>query len=137
MGLITTISYCLSPVLTFKKADWIFLQYLTVGGFPCGTLTYSSSQEFTALSYSIFLIGFADWYMSKDTYIEKRGCCLTVWFYDLGEKWLGHDNPTFVYPVGSMFLEQNYLVMLLVIFIHLFWLPYGSGMLSSCVPFMV
>ena len=54
--------------------------------------------------------------MCKYIYID-RGCCrVTIWFYDFGEKLLGHDNPTFI---------------------HFLNLLYGSDMLSSCVPFIV
>ena len=33
--------------------------------------------------------------MCEYVYIERRRRRVTVWFYDFGEKWLGHENPTF------------------------------------------
>ena len=48
--------------------------------------------------------------------IDRQRCCATVWFYDFGEKLIGHEYPTFAQPLGSVFLEQNDLVMMLVRF---------------------
>ena len=83
-------------MLRFIKTDQIYLQSLPNGGIPHGTLGYSSSQGFTALSWSSSLTGFADWYVCKYIYIESRRFCVTFWFYDFVEKWIDHDNPTFV-----------------------------------------
>ena len=51
---------------------------------------------------------------------ERQRCCVTICFYDFREKWLIHDNPTFVSMFDSIFSERNDFVMALVIFIHFF-----------------
>ena len=42
----------------------------------------------------------------------------------------------FLFSFGSIISEINDLVMTPLIFIHLY-LPFGSDMLSSCIPFML
>ena len=67
------------------------------------------------------LHGLLNWVIDWYTYVyiycwEIRPCCLTIWLY---------------------FLERNYFVMNLLIFIHFFQLPFGSDMLLSCITLLV
>ena len=105
-----TTTYCLSPVIRFNMADWIYLQLIPIG--VCCTVI--------RLRYcTVYLLGLRI-NIRKYIYIEKRCCCVIVWIFDFGEKWLGHENPTFLKTVWFHILEWNDLVMTLVLFIHFF-----------------
>ena len=107
LGLITTMSFYLYPILRFNKADCLYLQSLSVGG--CCTVwdcVIARSPECVA-----------DWYMYLCMYFgEGRRFSVTVRFYYFREKWICHN--------------------ILIFLIHLN-LPFGSVMLSSCIPFIV
>ena len=47
---------------------------------------------------------------------ERQSCCVTICFYNFGDKWLGHDNPT-LFTVRVLFLEINDFIMMLLIYI--------------------
>ena len=101
-------SLFLSPILRFNKADWIYLQSLPVG-FCCTVIRLRY--------HTVSLLGLRI-YMCKYICIKRRRFHVTILLYGFREKWLGNYNPNFFKLFGYMFLEQNDLVVMLVIFIH-------------------
>ena len=78
-----TMSYCLSPLLRFNKADWTYIQSLSVGVNPIGAHD-SSPQGFIVIrprprTASLIVLRID---ICASIYIEIRRCRVTVWFYD-------------------------------------------------------
>ena len=115
-----TTLYCLSPVLRFSKADWIYFQSLTLVGNPIGTL-YTSYQGFYRLVNQVLLLGLridiickyihiywettllcnhlVIWFWIETTWSWQSYLCSKVRFYVFGVKWIGHDAYTFIHFV--------------------------------------
>ena len=103
--------FFLSPILRLNKADWIYLQSLPV---------WESVPYNTVLPHGL-MNGFADWYMYVYMYVlERQHCCVTVWLYVFGDKWLGHNTLIFYLIVWLYVLDVNGFVMALLLFIHFY-----------------
>ena len=78
----------------FNKADC--LQSLPVGG--CSTVIRLCCCTVSLLGLRIDVCIYIC--------INRQSCRVTVWLCDFGEKLLGHDNPTFVLPFGTIFWSE-------------------------------
>ena len=87
-GLTITMSFCLSPIPRFNKADWFYSQSLPMWG--CCTVK-------TMLSECLHT-WFVDWYIYVLIYVFLRyttSSCTLLALFSLERKWLCHDFLTF------------------------------------------
>ena len=85
LGLITTASYFLSPVIKLNKADCIFLQYTPLGGITCDAID-AIYQGFYHLVTQALLLGLRIDIRCKHIGIERRRIRVTVRLYDFVNK---------------------------------------------------
>ena len=65
---------------------WLYLQSLLVCAVPYKTALFPD-----------LLTGCTNWYMYVYIHFwEKQPSCVTIWFYNFGKKWLGHDTLMFI-----------------------------------------
>ena len=129
-----TASYCLSPVLRFNKADWIYLQPPPVG----------SCCNFIRLRYCMvyLLVLWIDIYVNiyilRDDVVVYRlvlwfqremTWCLTIRFYVFGAKWIGNDACTLYIFSFSFHME-------VICSINVFHLLYRGNLRQSRKPLL-